>query len=57
MERYLLNKIFDMLQDEDVANVAIYNNVLNETVVSFECEGHKFLITIEDLGGVNDETN
>lgn len=57
MERYLLNKIFDMLQDEDVTNVAIYNNVLNETVVSFECEGHKFLITIEDLGGVNNETN
>jgi hypothetical protein len=57
MERYILDKIATMLADEDVTNVTFFTNILNEHVVSFECEGHKFVITCEDIGGVNNETN
>lgn len=57
MERYILDKIATMLAEEDVTNVTFFTNILNEHVVSFECEGHKFIITCEDIGGVIDETN
>lgn len=57
MERYILEKIFNMLGSEDVTNVTFFTNILNEHVVSFECEGHKFIITCEDIGGVIDEAN
>lgn len=57
MERYILEKIFNMLGSEDVTNITFFTNILNEHVVSFECEGHKFIITCEDIGGVIDEAN
>ena len=57
MERYILDKIATMLAEEDVTNVTYFENILQEKVVSFECEGHKFIITCEDVGGVNDEAN
>ena len=58
MERYLLNKFIPLIEEEEgVTNVELFHNLIHESVVSFMFGGHKFVVTIEDLGGVSDEAN